>query len=273
MRSIRSILHPTDFSDLSGAAFAHALRIALATQSKLQLLHVMQRDTGGALAFPHSRRLLVQWGLINESDQPWEIADRLGIEVDDIRLVSQAPSGGIVGFLRSHPCDLIVLATRGGEGLERWLTGSVAEAVFRGAHIPTLFIARGARGFVSQINGDIQLRRVLVPVDFSPAPTKPLRVARRFAGLIAGEDVILHILHVGRSSPPLRIPRHEHPPAIILRSGNVPHAIVDAAIEYDVDLIAMPSARHRGPLDFLRGSTTERVVRHAPCPVLALPSA
>jgi nucleotide-binding universal stress UspA family protein len=45
---------------------------------------------------------------------------------------------------------------------------------------------------------------------------------------------------------------------------------VDAAIELDVDLIAMPTAGHHGVLDALRGSTTERVIRHAPCPVLAL---
>jgi nucleotide-binding universal stress UspA family protein len=32
----------------------------------------------------------------------------------------------------------------------------------------------------------------------------------------------------------------------------------------------MPTAGHHGVLDALRGSTTERVIRHAPCPVLAL---
>ena len=51
--SIRSIVHPTDFSDLSAAAFAHALRIALATRSKLHLVHVSQYDAHEALAFPH----------------------------------------------------------------------------------------------------------------------------------------------------------------------------------------------------------------------------
>ena len=72
--SIRSILHPTDFSELSGVAFAHALRIALATRSRLHLLHVSEHDTGEALAFPHARRLLAQWGLSEEDDAPWVIA-------------------------------------------------------------------------------------------------------------------------------------------------------------------------------------------------------
>jgi nucleotide-binding universal stress UspA family protein len=50
----------------------------------------------------------------------------------------------------------------------------------------------------------------------------------------------------------------------------VVNAIVDAAIELDVDLIGMPTAGHHGVLDVFRGSTTERVIRHAPCPVFAL---
>ena len=90
--SIRSIVHPTDFSDLSAAAFAHALRIALATRSKLHLVHVSQYDAHEALAFPQARRLLVQWGLSDEDDPPSVVADKLGIEVDNIRLALQEPT-------------------------------------------------------------------------------------------------------------------------------------------------------------------------------------
>src|SRR5260370_1030754 len=90
--SIRSIVHPTDFSDLSTAAFAHALRIALAAKSKLHLLHLVQYDDDEALAFPHARRLLVQWGLSGEDDPPSVVASKLGIEVDNIRLKGQEPT-------------------------------------------------------------------------------------------------------------------------------------------------------------------------------------
>jgi Universal stress protein family len=61
-------------------------------------------------------------------------------------------------------------------------------------------------------------------------------------------------------------------PSIMLRCGDVVKSIVDAAIEYDVDLIGMPTAGRHGVLDALRGSTTQRVVRHAPCPVFAVPT-
>ncbi len=46
---------------------------------------------------------------------------------------------------------------------------------------------------------------------------------------------------------------------------------MDAATEFDVDFIGMPTAGNHGVLDALRGSTTERVIRHAPCPVFAIP--
>ena len=39
----------------------------------------------------------------------------------------------------------------------------------------------------------------------------------------------------------------------------------------DADLIAMPTAGRQGFKDALRGSTTERVIAQASCPVLALP--
>src|SRR5258706_6201940 len=78
MTALRSIVHPTDFSDLSATAFAHALRIALAARCKLYLLHVSQYDAAEALAFPHAQRLLAQWGLSEENDAPWAVAGSSG---------------------------------------------------------------------------------------------------------------------------------------------------------------------------------------------------
>ena len=272
--SIRSIVHPTDFSALSSVAFVHALRIALAAKSKLHLLHVVRHDTGGAFAFPHVRHLLVQWALSEEDDPPWVIARKLGIEVDTTVIKGQEPTQGILDFLRAEPCDLIVLATHGGDGFEHWLRGSVSEIVSRYSAKPTLFIAPGARGFVSQVNGEIQLRRALVPIDFSPAPDKAIKTGQLIARLLTGADINLHLLHVGRSAPPVPSTSFDSRdiPPVMLRHGNVVQSIVDVAIEFEADFISMPTAGRRHVLDALRGTTTERVIRHAPCPVLAVPA-
>jgi nucleotide-binding universal stress UspA family protein len=272
MHSIRSIVHPTDFSDLSAAAFAHALRIALAARCRLHLLHVSQYDAAEALAFPHAQRLLAQWGLSADDDPPWVIASKLGIEVDNIRLKLQEPTRAIVDFLNENESDLVVLATHGREGIAHWLQGSVAEAVFRRSAIPTLFITPASRGFVDQVSGDVKLRRALVPVDFSPPADLTVEIVRRFGWALTGHQIGVDLLHVGEKAPRVRTLSASEPtlPPVMLRSGPVVDAIVQAALEFEADIIAMPTAGHHGVLDALRGSTTERVIRHAPCPVLAL---
>jgi nucleotide-binding universal stress UspA family protein len=54
-------------------------------------------------------------------------------------------------------------------------------------------------------------------------------------------------------------------------SGEVVKTILAVAEESKADLIVMTTKGHNGFLDALRGSTTERVLRHARCPVLAVP--
>ena len=58
----------------------------------------------------------------------------------------------------------------------------------------------------------------------------------------------------------------------IQQHGDVVETIRAAAVETQADLIVMVTAGHEGILDALRGSTTEQVLRHAPCPVLAVPA-
>jgi nucleotide-binding universal stress UspA family protein len=86
------------------------------------------------------------------------------------------------------------------------------------------------------------LRRVLVPIDHAPAPS---------ASLIAIGELM---------------------ESLLVTICVVVEMILKTAVEIDADLIAMPTAGHHGILDAMRGSTTERVLRHAPCPVLATPA-
>ena len=58
----------------------------------------------------------------------------------------------------------------------------------------------------------------------------------------------------------------------MVRDGDPVEQILAAADELEVDLIVMPTAGRAGVFDVLRGSTTERVLRRAPCPLLAVPA-
>src|SRR3954469_4106076 len=119
----RSILHPTDLSDLSSEALAHALRIALATKGQLILLHIARRgddddDDDGEIVFPHVRRRLVQWGLIDANASSPDVAAKLGLHVSKIRIEGQNPTEAILGFSNKQQTDLLVWATHGRDGIE-----------------------------------------------------------------------------------------------------------------------------------------------------------
>jgi nucleotide-binding universal stress UspA family protein len=269
---IQTIVHPTDFSDTSAVAFAHALRITLAMRGLLYLVHIAESESPNEYdGFPHIRHVLARWGLMNESDPPGAVG-KLGIKVAKIGLKPHDLLRALLHFLKDHPSDLIVLATHGRDRFAHWLHGSIAEELSRTAKLPTLFVPPTARGFVDQNTGKPYLSRVLVPVDHSPPAAEALGTIREFVNSMKEQDAKFELLHVGESEPLIRGEADGAMIPVALRSGDVVSAILKAAVEQQADLIAMPTAGHQGFLDAVRGSTSERVLRHAPCPVLAIPT-
>jgi nucleotide-binding universal stress UspA family protein len=260
----QTIVHPTDFSDASAHAFAHALRIVLTMRGTLYLVHVADSNSFDE-GFPHVRQALSLWNLMNEEESPSAVG-KLRIKVSKVGVESETPLSGLSNFLDEHPTDLIVTATHGRDGIDRWLHGSIAEELSRQAKVSTLFIPPTARGFVDQDNGKLHLSRVLVPVDQSP-PADVLGLIRAFVQAMNGLDTTIELMHVGETEPQIIEDGAVVP--VTLHTGDPVNAILAAAEQ--VDLIAMPTKGHHGFLDALRGSTTERVVRHSPCPVLAVP--
>jgi nucleotide-binding universal stress UspA family protein len=271
--SIRSIVHPTDFSEASMDAFAHALRIALLVKGKLDIVHVAsEHDRDGDAMPPQVRHALSLWGLAKETDSPASVGERLNIKVSKVELPPQNAKSGILGYLRNHPSDLLVVATHGREGFTRWLRGSVAESVALRAHTLTLFLSADARNFVDEATGEIILKRVLVPVDHQPSPEATLGSIANFVSLFGKPDVEWRFVHAGNNPPAL--PKDAVPGTMAkveLRSGQPVDAILREAADWHADLIVMPTAGHHGLMDALAGSTSERVVRRAPCPVLTVP--
>ena len=274
MTPIRTILHPTDFSDASAEAFVHALRIALAAKAKLYILHVASGAEDDIMDFPPVRETLARWGLMSANEPPQAVQARLGVGIAKIDLEPQAPAEAVHRFLADHPPDLMVLATEARHGPARWLRGSVAEKLARGTTAPTLFVPAKARGFVDQMRGEVHLHHVLIPIDRKPKPAAAVAAVMGFAQLLAGMDAEERLLHVGKTAPQVSRPNApDRTLPVALRQGDVVKSIIDAAEDWPADLIGMATAGHRNVLDMVRGSTTERVLRQAPCPVLAVPEA
>jgi nucleotide-binding universal stress UspA family protein len=142
-----------------------------------------------------------------------------------------------------------------------------------------------------------KLRKILVPVDFSEFSAKALDYALAFADQFSARVVLLHVVEPAVYPESYLVV----PPAFDEMNGNLVKAaeerlarltldrignrvsaeslvrlgrayaeIVDTAKRLDVDLIIMGTHGYTGLKHVLLGSTAERVVRHAPCPVLTV---
>jgi nucleotide-binding universal stress UspA family protein len=270
------VLHPSDFSEASHAAFAHALAIALYRQASFTVMHVVPETQAVDVwtDSPPVRQTLERWGLLEEGSSRSAVYQNLSMQVAKINVRSTDPLKAILRTLEERPADLIVLATEGRQGLPRWLRPSVAEGVARHSKTMSLFVPARAQGMVSPEDGTISLRRILVPVDHRPDPTDAVTYATRAALMSHEGQVEISLLRIGSSSgwPQLELPELQSVTwNRVRREGDVVDEIVKTADETSADLIVMGTSGAKGILGALRGSVTEQVLRRSPCCLLAVP--
>jgi len=139
-------------------------------------------------------------------------------------------------------------------------------------------------------------KKILAPIDFSPASNNAIKYALSFAEEFGAELTLVHVLEPAPSTSFMAIPGatpfrevdfstaeknlkstvassrkgKTERPSWKIRVGLPSHEIVEAAKEADVDLIVIATHGYTGWKHFCIGSTAERVVRAAPCPVLVV---
>jgi nucleotide-binding universal stress UspA family protein len=140
---------------------------------------------------------------------------------------------------------------------------------------------------------EFKIERILVPLDFSPASMEALEYA---VSLAKQFRAAIHLAHVYPPDEASSVPGAGHllfesaeaverlneeltgihrkhvptfrPENCHIRGGQPYQEIVLLAHEIDADLIVLATRGHSGLKHLLLGSTAERVVRNAPCPVL-----
>jgi nucleotide-binding universal stress UspA family protein len=141
------VLLPLDGSPVAEQALPHAIAQAERFEAELILLRIVE-------PFPPVRGLshsiLEQ---IAERTYEWvseyleriaQVPRKLGIPVR-MELVEGRANTAILEFAELNQMDLIVLCTRGRSGFSRWMMGSVADRVVRGASMPVLLV-RASKG-------------------------------------------------------------------------------------------------------------------------------
>jgi nucleotide-binding universal stress UspA family protein len=286
--SLRHLLFPTDLSPESENAFSHAKLLAERFGSRVTLQHVVELPDHSA-----------PYWLGTELQSAWERAERLaaeelqrlgaGLAVPHEVVVERRASThrAVVERIQALHPDLVVMATHGRDGLAHLFLGSVAEKVVQHGRRPVLCVRHGSG--TSHAPG---YKRILVPTDFSFASGRAFPLAGLLARAFEAEVLALHVAQVRSAVTVAGVPEPVYlsaprlseaalwqylqadfsalPVTAHVAVGRVWERIVETAATERADLVVMATRGHDSLEDRILGSNTERVVRHAHCPVLVV---
>ena len=136
----RHILLPLDGSELAEQAIPFAVAQAERFSAELILLQAVEPIlyTRNLAALDEAR----QQRLKRAGDYLGGVAANIrerGIQVQ-IEVTEEAPNAAITRYSETNQVDLIVLCSRGRSGPSRWLMGSVADRIVRGANVAVLLV-------------------------------------------------------------------------------------------------------------------------------------
>ncbi len=272
----KKILVGIDTSEHSRNAQAYAFYMARKLEATLIGLHVVDivsiegsffHDISGSLGLePYldfsskMRSVLTERGR-TVLDEFAEAGRREGVAVETVLDM------GIVANQiceRAKSSDLVVIGHRGiNERFSTGLLGSTAESVARKCPRPLFISPRRFR----------EIRCPVLAYDGSERASHAMRVAAEFA---TGFGVPLTVITVGRDPKLAKrtleearkyFEQHTPVPEFVLLSGHANEEIVRYLKEKQADLLFIGAYGHHRIIEMVLGSTTEYVLRNAPCPV------
>ena len=139
------ILVPLDGSELGEAALPFAEHLTQDVGGELTLISVGEPTTQQLGTDPEHRAYLDQVIARMEldiKDYLSSVAQKIkakGLKVRTVVMVGK-PAEEIIDYAHRQQMDMIAMATHGRSGIGRWVYGSVAEKVLRGARVPILLV-------------------------------------------------------------------------------------------------------------------------------------
>ena len=230
-----------------------------------------------------------------------DIAKNFPVGTVHWRVQRGSPAEAIIESALPEKDSLIAMATHGRSGLNRWLLGSVAEKVLRGAANPLLLVR--AKGSAPKW-GAAALKSVIVPLDGSETAEKVLASTEMLATNLDLEVILLRVYGISYSAysagegfyetaemEKLVATLREEASAYleekakalrgrglkkvstIVKEGFDADEIISLAQQIPDNLIAMCTHGRSGIKRWALGSVTETVVRHSGDPVLIVRTA
>lgn len=299
MSAVQRILVPTDFSSNAEYAIRYAFAFAKKTGATIDFVHVLE---------PLCDRVVYDIALeennvanVNRIAREVSLerlkklahrAEALGI-ISDTHLESGAAVDVITALAKELGSTVVVLASHGHSGFDALVFGSTSEKLIRLSPSPVLVIKHPEYEFVQQDSLDIHLTKVLCPIDFSDFSKRVLPLAVTICREYNATLVLAHVVepHVEMSPflselsmshvEPQESTVHTHIEQVakqiqdcavdeVILEGSVHRELVNLIDAHGIGLVIMATHGRGGIAHAVFGSTTEKMIRSAPCPVLTL---
>jgi len=293
---IKRILCATDFSDFSNHAIPYGIALAREFKAKLYVSHVIDLSSAAiygeaVFALEEQQSRMTAYAqkemtrLMGQQELDWEPLITVG-----------NPANEIARLAADKQVDLAIAASHGRSGLKRLILGSVTERLMRTLPCPLWVVRSPERGFVTPATQAVQLKKILVGCDFSPDSSLAFEYGLSLAQEFQAD---LHLAHVvepplyddlikpSETREPFRqrlqktvqekltamVPEEARTwcnPVTALLAGQPHEELIKYAVVNDLDLIVLGVRGHSLVETLFVGSTTDRVLRKAPCPVLSV---
>ena len=293
----KNILCATDFSDFSNRTVNYGIALANEFDSKLFVCHVIDLSSVAIYGEFQLDPVGLQDRIMNDAhEQLQELIGGQQIDWEPLISVGHA-ADEISRIVEEQDMDLVISATRGRSGLKRLILGSVTERLMRTLSCPLLVVQGPDKAFAASDDQEVNMKSILIGCDFSPDSEVAFEHGLSLAQEFQSE---LHLAHVVETSIYQQLHKTESPveeelqqeiqarlikklqdmvpeearnwckPQTSLLGGHPYEELVKYAEKNNIDMIVLGTRGHGLVKSLLIGSTTDRVVRNAPCPVLSV---
>ena len=297
MKHKSNILFATDFSESASPVQRYAFDFAKHTESTLHIVHVID-DVRLASASVYGFGGAVTNGV--EAAKERVRAEIAGVTrrasssgvIAKAHLAVGSPGARICEMAEELNCSLIIMGTHGRSGFSKFFFGSTCERVLHLSRLPVLTV-RAQEDEAPDRLPVVPPKRILCPCDLTDLSRQavPLAVSacRDFGASLTLLNVVDTRVEYPAFAPPMTSPRTSEllgsareklnsvatqfediaTDAAVLTG--VPHEeIIEFAKRADIGMVVMATHGRSGLAHALLGSTTEKVVRSVPCPVLTV---
>lgn len=272
----RKILVPLDGSPVAEAILPQILRLLRRQDCEVMLLRIV--DAGPTADFDDPINLAEEWEEAAEylAYLSKSLSEK-GVRVE-VRIDKGHPADRIVEIAKEIKPGLVAMSTHGRSGIGRWIYGSVTEKILRAKLDVPILVVRSDKTKAGE------LRRIVVPVDGSPAALEAVGPAVELARLFEAIVIAVHVAAPELPFPLGATPEQKLSAAVqafreagidavgVLKSGDAATAILDAVREHAADLIAMTTHGRTGFTRWVLGSVAEKVLRGSTVPMLVVPA-